>query len=480
MLRWELARFEVKGKHIRPLFTEDYGLAEEILSLFEPGKKVGEVEEEADYLEKVYEPKLVRGLFELVVRTLDKGESSPVQPLIIRRRLFELGPALTREEREEVLSKVRKELSVDPEKFMFADLEEELVIKERPRVSPEDLVKWYNLSLLQTLLFRAYRLTAYVGSNWKEIVRRAKLLGLMYSAYGDPLRLEFVGPATLVKMTEKYGRNFALLLPFIVSARPWRIEADVVLGKKIKRTYRLEVHNYPNLKALEVDEEQFDSSVERKFFVDFQNVARDWKIYREPHPLVVGERLFIPDFLVEKGNVKVYIEIVGFWTREYIKEKLEKLSPLRDKVLVLLNEELAVGDFSGFNVIKFRRYVDVGQVYRWLKSAEEKEYKGVGQIDYSPKGDVVSLKEIAEELGLPVEVVRKKLKVPEGFRAVGNYLVKEEVIQSLRNVDLSGRRLSEVRAEYGDFVVELLPHLGYSLSWKGLSDAVVVRKVNAK
>ena len=110
------------------------------------------------------------------------------------------------------------------------------------------------------------------------------------------------------------------------------------------------------------------------------------------------------------------------------------------------------------------------------ENLEEKDYQGVAEIEYSPKGDVASLKEVAEELGLPVEVARKSLKVHEGQRALGNHLVKDEVIQSLRNVDLSERRLSEVRVEYGDFVVKLLLHLGYSLSWKGLFDAEVFRK----
>ncbi|MGC9105592.1 MAG: DUF790 family protein [Thermoprotei archaeon] len=475
MLRWELARFEVRGNRVYPKFSEDYDVAEEVLSLFEPGRKVGEVEEDVDYLAKIYDPKLVRAFFELVVRILEKGEESPVPPINIRRQLFERGPALTEEERERVIQEVRKGLGVDPDKYMFSDLEEELVVKEKPKLTAEDLVKWYNLSLLQTLLFRAYRMTVYVGSNWKEIVRRAKWLGLMYFAYDNPLRLDFVGPATLVKMTEKYGRNFAVLLPYVVSARAWRVEAEITLGKSRKRVYKLDVHNYPNLKAVQVEEERFDSSVERKFFTDFQSVAKDWNIVREPRPLVVGDKLFIPDFLVEKGKIRVYVEIVGFWTREYVREKLEKLSGVKEPILVLLNEELAMGDFSAFNVIKFRKYVDVSKVVSWLRKLEEREYSGVKEVEYMPKSEVVPLKEVAAELGLPVEVVRKSLRLPQGYRLVGNYVVSEGVIERLRKEELEGKRLSELRKSLGNYVVDLLPVLGYKLMWRDLTDAVVKR-----
>ena len=476
MLQWSLARFKIAKNEIIPLFTNDVELAKELMNFFKVGAKVGEIKEEIKYLEKVYDYKLVRGLFTLLVRASKLEESSPIEPIILRRALFEKGPVLDEEEREKVTEEIKKKYGVDPIKFMFSDLDEERKIVELPQITAEDLIKWYNLSLLQTLLFKAYKLSIYISSNWKEVIRRAKWLGLMYFAYEKPLRIDFIGPATLVKMNEKYGRNFAVLLPYIVSSENWKIEAEIVLGKNKKRIYKLSVENYRNLKAINIETDRFDSSIEERFYADFTSVIKDWKIIREPEPLVVGNRLFIPDFLVEKGNLKVYIEIVGFWTKEYIREKIEKLKGVKEPILVLLNEELAIGDFSSFNVIKFKRKVNIGEVYKWLKKLEEKEYSNI-KVDYTidDKREVVSIKEIAEKYSLPTEIIRKNLKEIPGYVFIKNYYIREDFLERLRGMDFSGKKVSELKSQFGDFIVEVLDYLGYKLVWKGVTDATVVR-----
>ena len=69
----------------------------------------------------------------------------------------------------------------------------------------------------------------------------------------------------------------------------------------------------------------FDSSIEEKFAIKFEHLANRWKIKREPDPLIVGKGVaFIPDFLFEKYGRKVYLEIVGFWTKEYPRKEIPK------------------------------------------------------------------------------------------------------------------------------------------------------------
>ena len=477
MLPWELARFTIVNNKVIPKFatSEDIDLANEILSLFREGKKLGEIEEEVEYLEKIYDYKLVRGFVRLLTRLCEFEADSPIPPIEIRRKLFQYGPILDEKEREKIIEKVNKELGVNTIRYMFSDLDEEKKIIKFNEIKAEDLIKWYNLSLLQTLLFKSYKLTVYVSSNWKEIVKRAKWLGLMYFAYDKPLRLEFVGPATLVKLTEKYGRNLAVLLPFIISSPEWKIEAEIVLGKKTKRIYKLKVENYKELKAIEIDEKRFDSSVEEKFYNDFLSVAKDWKIIREPEPLVVDNRLFIPDFLVEKGNLRVYIEIVGFWTKEYVKEKLEKLKKIKEPMLVLLNEELGKEKFQGMSVITYKRKVDISQVYKWLKQLEAK-YFGNLTIDYNISGDVVSLTDIANKYSIPVDILRKNLKSFPGYILLKNYYVSEKVIEKLKQEDFNNKKLSELLSRYGNYIVEVIEYLGYKLQWKGISDAIVIKE----
>jgi predicted nuclease of restriction endonuclease-like RecB superfamily len=474
VLPWSLARFKLAKNKVVPLFWEDPDIVEEILSKFKVGLTLGEIKEELKYLEKIYDYKLVRGIFKVIAKYTKFEEDSPVDPLVIRRKLYEYGPVIDAEEREKVVEKISLELGIDPIKYMFSDLEDERKITELPPLTPQDVIKAYNLSLLQTLLFKAYKLSVYVSSNWKEIVRRAKWLGLMYFAY-KPLRLEFIGPATLLKMSEKYGRNFAILLPYIVSTEHWRIEADIVLGKKKKRIYKLEVEDYKDILKEIVDEKVFDSSVEERFYYEFNSLSSGWKLLREPEPIVVGDKIFIPDFLAEKGNLKVYIEIVGFWTDDYIREKVRKLKEVKEPILILLNEELSLGDYDGDNVIKFKKKVDVMKVYKWLKDLETKSLENV-KIEYSLNKDVVSIKEIAEELKVPTNLIRKNLRQFPGYVFLKNYYIKEELLEKLREVDFNGESLSSLRSKYGDYIVEVLEYLGYKIVWKNITDAVAIRQ----
>jgi len=477
VLPWELARFTITNDKVIPKFAtlDDIDLANEILSLFKEGRKLGEIKEETEYLEKVYDYKLVRGFVRLITRLCEFEADSPIPPIEIRRKLYQYGPILDEKEREEIIEKANKELGVDSLRYMFSDLEEEKKIIKFNEIKAEDLIKWYNLSLLQTLLFKSYKLTVYVSSNWKEIVRRAKWLGLMYFAYDKPLRLEFIGSATLVKLTEKYGRNLAVLLPYIVSTPDWRIEAEIVLGKKFRRIYKLELKNYKELKVVEIDEKRFDSSVEEKFYKDFLSVAKGWKIIREPEPLLADNRLFIPDFLVEKGNLRIYIEIVGFWTKEYIKEKLEKLKKIKEPVLILLNEELGKEKFQGMSVITYKRKVDVSQVYKWLKQLEAKYFENMA-IEYNISGDIVSLSDIANKYSVPIDILKKNLKNFPGYILLKNYYVNEKIVEKLKQEDFNNKKLSELISSYGNYIVEVLEFLGYKLQWKGISDAIVIKE----
>lgn len=476
MLPWELARFRITKDRIFPKFAteDDLDLAKEIISLFQEGRKLGEIKEEAEYLEKVYDYKLVRGLLRLLTRLCEFEADSPIPPIEIRRKLFSHGPVLDGEERDVIIQNVKKELGVDPIRYIFSDLEEEKKIVRFKGISTEDLIKWYNLSLLQTLLFKAYKLTVYVSSNWKEIIRRAKWLGLMYFAYENPLRLEFLGSAVLVKLTEKYGRNLATLIPYIVSSKDWKIEAEIVLGKKIKRVYKLELSNYNNIKEIELEEKRFDSTIEEKFYQDFLSIIKGWKIIREPEPIVVEERLFIPDFLVEKEGIRVYIEIVGFWTKEYVKEKLEKLKKVKEPILILLNEELGKEKFQGMNVILYRKKIDISQVYKWLKQLEDKMLKNM-KVDYEISGDIINLSDIAKKYSVPVEVIKKNLKNFPNYVLLKNYYVSEKIMEKLKDEDFNNKKLSELIEKYGNFIVEALDYLGYRLQWKGISDAIVIR-----
>lgn len=97
-------------------------------------------------------------------------------------------------------------------------------------------------------------------------------------------------------------------------------------------------------------------------------------------------------------------------------------------------------------------------------------------IDYTIEGDVVSVSEIANRLSLPLEHLRKNLKNFPGYILLKNYYVKEDLINKIKSYQLEGRKLSDLKKEYGDYIVDVIDYLGYKLMWRGLTDAVVVKK----
>ncbi len=64
---------------------------------------------------------------------------------------------------------------------------------------------------------------------------------------------------------------------------------------------------------------------------------------REPGPLPVGRQIMIPDFLFEKAGMKVYMEIAGFWTPEYLNHKLQQLRNVRDVDMIVAANQSFMG-----------------------------------------------------------------------------------------------------------------------------------------
>lgn len=295
--------------------------------------------------------------------------------------------------RREIIDTVASRINVpsnDIEDTMWSDLEENLVLEWFDAISPEQLLAWYNLSLMQTLLFNCTKLEFSVtgGSNWKRILRDIKRLGLMYNlqyisledekqsthideidydnrdikfintnntdAKNNPIIIcSLDGPLSIFKLTDRYGTSIAKILPSIISSDTWSLKAWIVrktmsVGKKI---YEFKISNIdaPPLSRepyynKENDKERkrtlytakessqfayFDSGVEEKFSTRFEQSATGWKLIREPDPLILSHgKALIPDFAFEKYGTRIYLEIVGFWTKEYLEKKIQKIADL--------------------------------------------------------------------------------------------------------------------------------------------------------
>ncbi len=359
MLPKELLDVTRRNGRIYPRFAwdeKDVKLAEIVLKIYKLGlgRKYKLVLESLRKIENANNYRKVRGFAKIVERNCKFERATKLDPLAVRRALFERGYVTRLSEREKVLKDVAEQFGVDVkeiERAMFADREEERIISEVPEIEAKELVKMYNLSLLQTTIFNCLRLTFWVSSNHKNVFRKLKWLGLMYELYDEngKLLVSITGPASILKMTRKYGTSMAKLIPEIIKAENWWIRAEVVNDYE-KRIYLLEMSDMYKKLFPEYEEKiEYDSSLEEEFARKMRFLG--FEVIREPGIVKAGNYAYIPDFLIKKEDKEVYIEIAGFWTEDYVKKKLEKIRNSNIPLILLVREDLALG--------KVREGVDV-------------------------------------------------------------------------------------------------------------------------
>jgi uncharacterized protein len=541
--------------------SENLELARLLIETFEQhvGKTYGDLLAELEgYEEMNY--RFIRGLSQLLGRRAVIETDSVVDPSAAREAVFEAcsGMALSAAEKKDTLKKAAKKFSIsipELEKALWADLEENQVLKSFLPLSPAELLRQYNLSLTQTLLFRAVDLDIWVKGDFQKILWKILRSGLMYTLEdtgeltGKPIRknrvdenstgkngegvnrekegvnhekgginsgrdgvnyikegiysekdetiyskegpselksihLHLDGPASLFRMSERYGNSFAKLFPTLLRSKGWSLKAGILYksyqGKRIlefilddsEEAFELmpEAAGYPEafLSGSQIEEEQEEyetgdeeigkeetgnqkigkerigkeetgkenigreetKSTEKKAVVpeiDTETEAYDstlekmfsslslgsWKIKREPTILKAGKYAFIPDFVLQRDGMKVYLEIVGFWTPEYLKKKVEKLKEVEEPVILLIDRKLKCSekDFPAQEVIFFDRKIPANEVMQVLRKYEgqklSEDLSKTQEMEIPLSGELVSLENIAAENGIMLDALKE-------------------------------------------------------------------------
>jgi predicted nuclease of restriction endonuclease-like RecB superfamily len=157
-----------------------------------------------------YEYRFVRALSLLLDRKGTFVCNSEIDPSDLRKRIFQAtekhGLPITPQMRQRILEVVASQTALTTETIeeqLYADLDSELILTRFDAPSAVELLEQYNLSLAQTLLFDCTELSF-------------KALGLIlrrFFARMDDFCVRVDGPASLFKLTKRYGINIAKLLP---------------------------------------------------------------------------------------------------------------------------------------------------------------------------------------------------------------------------------------------------------------------------
>jgi predicted nuclease of restriction endonuclease-like RecB superfamily len=562
MLQSSLIRAKIRKGKIYPVFADinnvrDVELASTMIDRFKSAVKNGEtkgsIASSVKELEYYYDYRLVRGFYSLLERQSvfkSKADYHGIDPILLRRNVFEesskRGFALTEYERGRIMSDIAKAFNINSnmlEELLMSDMDDNLLIIELKPISVDKLIASYNLSLIQTLLFKCVTFECKVSSGveWKYLLRDVKRLGLMYMLEYDDnnnnnssnkkvsnITCIVDGPLSIFKMTEKYGTSIARLIPTIVNAREWYIRAWIVRDSNRARSYEFTLSSKDNVmldksrdpstnlydyngKSITI----YDSSIEERFANTFINYDTGWRLVREPEPIVVSNKAFIPDFAFEKGNIRVYLEIVGFWTKEYIERKLQKIRELRVErsdidIIVAIDKELECSKHSivssiasnNVNVIVYegKHGIPITHIINYLKSIEEKminAHATSNMLDeiasiINSSASIIDMHLIAERYNISLDTLLSTLNSIEyttKYTRVGNrYLISNWLLDNIKNamVDMKSNKFTDacsLLAEYGipeECYATLLYLLGYDVVWNSINinNAVIVKRSN--
>ncbi len=147
-------------------------------------------------------------------------------------------------------------------------------------------------------------------------------------------RITFSGPASVLRETRRYGVNFARFLPALLACRGWSLEA--VLQTPWKTPARLVISDADRFTSHLPPPEEFDSSLEQSLADKFGPTRDGWQLIREGDILHEHQKTFIPDFTFRhEDGTEVFLEIVGFWTPEYLAHRRETLQQFRRHRILL-------------------------------------------------------------------------------------------------------------------------------------------------
>jgi predicted nuclease of restriction endonuclease-like RecB superfamily len=454
----------------------------------------------ADLENQGYEYRFVRALALLLDRKSVFVCSSKINPPDLRKKIFQAtekhGLPTTPEKRQQILEAVASQTGLATaiiEEHLYADLDSELLLEKFEPPSALELLQQYNLSLAQTLLFDCTELSFQASGNWQRLFYVIKKLGLIYEvSYDGTFWVKIDGPTSLFKLTKRYGSNIAKLLPVIISNQQWTINAKIlwkytneVCNFKMESTKHSSLLRKFNLQVT------YDSATEESFANQFEAMKTGWILKREPEPVLAGNQVIVPDFSLEKAGLKVYLEIVGFWTEEYLRRKAKKLKQIDVEMILVVNEALACEKLIALekrpqlHFIYYRDKISLAPILRYLRAAfeevEKKEIKMLENLPVKFTEPIVLYAEFASRVGVSVEAVQAVLTAnpPSGYLPTPNSLVSQEVLRQIHlSMDMALHQSGKLTLNQATQLIEatgikdvscVLSHLGYKIAWHGIS-----------
>ncbi len=376
-----------RGGRIHPylLKTEDAAHQREahaLIAVFDEhaGRRRAELEAALqEYVGTGTDYKILRGLIKLLMDRCEFESAIATDAAELRRALFlaarEFHPIIDNEETRALLAhKVAREIGCAPEIVLdniYADLPENQILTSFESLGAAELLDRYNLAQAQALLYRCTEMRLEVApqkaASFRELFGAIKAYRLIHSIRGSALdgyEIMLNGPVSMFHRSQKYGVQMAVFLPALLTCKNWRMSAEIIQKPGAGARFELE-SDQTQLRTHYLSEMPYETPARETLSAKWAKYDGAWKLEASGEVIDLGASAFIPDFVLhhaEDGR-RVYLEILGFWTPQHLKARVEEfeLSGFKNFIIAAWDELRGSREPLArvpSNVIVFKRSLD--------------------------------------------------------------------------------------------------------------------------
>jgi predicted nuclease of restriction endonuclease-like RecB superfamily len=284
------------------------------------------------------ESRLAQGLWKLALDACAFEAGDELDLPGLRRDLFSRAAAARASgrdfDRDAVLAEAAQARGMTPEtveEALYADLPSAHLLRVAQLPSPDGLLAQYELACQQAVLLRAVHVRARVfcaqPGGYRRLFRQLKFRRLLYSVaalgQGQGYALDLDGPMSLFEQTTKYGLGLALALPSLMECDAWQLDAELRWGKD-RRPLRYHLRGAARTTLAEAGARLPDDVA--GLVAALRGQESPWQaspaeaILRLP-----GVGVCVPDleFVHRESGQRVYLEVLGFWSRAAVWKRIE-------------------------------------------------------------------------------------------------------------------------------------------------------------
>lgn len=305
------------------------------------------------------ERKLVLGLQKLIEDACVFKETAELDPRQLREAAFLEAARARREQtfdRNLVLGSLAQTHQTDPgviEASLYSDLRSEHLLERGCLLDAAALVHAYHEGQYQAVLLRAVRITAVVRckqpSAYRDLFRTLKFRRLLFTVHEveeGGYRLEIDGPFSLFEAVTKYGLQLALAFPVLRRCDALELVAQLRWGKR-REELRFEYSEKGGGASSSPTDSSGHLPEEVASFVSaFERTKSAWSVAVSDRLLnLPGLGVCVPDLVFRSGQTQIYLEVMGFWSRDAVWKRVEMVEQgLSHKLIFAVSSRLRVSE----------------------------------------------------------------------------------------------------------------------------------------